>query len=580
MAKAFFEVFPQLKLSGHTKELMEETTVEKVSATRKQDFIRIYISSERLIDKQEIVKVEKEIRSQLFPNVSIVIKIYERFHLSAQYTPQNLMDIYGESILQEFRTYNPIEYTLMKGAEFRYPSLDAMEIVLEDTVTSTQEAPEIERIMDKIINERCGLNIKIKTVFEAKKDKKKSGAPDYSAESERMSAKLEAALEAKKAKEQEKGQKDASGSKSASKSVDTPKQAVDGANTKTSDDNIEVQKAAEAAAAAMASDEAKGKGGTTSPGEGGVNQNRAPSGFGGKKFGSWKKGSFGSGMKKSDDPNVIYGRDFDDDPMRIVEVDGEIGEVTIHGKVIRYEEKPLRNGEKTIVMFDLTDFTDSITIKLFVKNEDLKDLNKDLKVGAFIKVKGITMIDKFDHELTIGSVGGIRKTTDFTVKRKDNAQVKRVELHCHTKMSDMDGVSEVSDIVKQAYKWGMPGIAITDHGVVQGLTVANHVWEDLYGAACKEAKAAELPAPDRQNFFKLILGVEGYLVDDLVEIVRNGKGQQIKDTTFVVFDIETTGFSPLKNKIIEIGAVKVRNGEIIERFSEFINPQVPIPYRI
>ncbi|WP_248404117.1 PolC-type DNA polymerase III [Butyrivibrio fibrisolvens] len=580
MAKAFFEVFPQLKLSGHTKELMEETTVEKVSATRKQDFIRIYISSERLIDKQEIVKVEKEIRSQLFPNVSIVIKIYERFHLSAQYTPQNLMDIYGESILQEFRTYNPIEYTLMKGAEFRYPSLDAMEIVLEDTVTSTQEAPEIERIMDKIINERCGLNIRIKTVFEAKKDKKKSGAPDYSAESERMSAKLEAALEAKKAKEQEKGKKDASGSKSASKSVAAPKQAVDGANTKPSDANIEVQKAAEAAAAAMASDEAKGKGGTTSPGEGGVNQNRAPSGFGGKKFGTWKKGSFGSGMKKSDDPNVIYGRDFDDDPMRIVEVDGEIGEVTIHGKVIRYEEKPLRNGEKTIVMFDLTDFTDSITIKLFVKNEDLKDLNKDLKVGAFIKVKGITMIDKFDHELTIGSVGGIRKTTDFTVKRKDNAQVKRVELHCHTKMSDMDGVSEVSDIVKQAYKWGMPGIAITDHGVVQGLTVANHVWEDLYGAACKEAKAAELPAPDRQNFFKLILGVEGYLVDDLVEIVRNGKGQQIKDTTFVVFDIETTGFSPLKNKIIEIGAVKVRNGEILERFSEFINPQVPIPYRI
>ena len=198
MAKAFFEVFPQLKLSGHTKDLMGETVVEKVSATRKQDFIRIYISSDRLIDKQEILNVEKEIKSQLFGNVSIVIKIYERFHLSAQYTPSNLMDIYGESILQEFKTYNPIEYTLLKGAEFRYPASDAMEIVLEDSVTSTQEAPEIQRIMDKIINERCGLNIHISTVFEEKKSGKKAGAPDYSAESERMSARLEAALEAKR----------------------------------------------------------------------------------------------------------------------------------------------------------------------------------------------------------------------------------------------------------------------------------------------------------------------------------------------------------------------------------------------
>ncbi|WP_026504620.1 PolC-type DNA polymerase III [Butyrivibrio sp. NC3005] len=548
MAKAFSEVFPQLKLTGHTKELMDETVVEKVSATRKQDFIRIYISGNSLIEKEEIWKVEKEIRKQLFSGIAVTIKIFERFHLSAQYTPENLMNLYSDSILQEFKAYNPIEYTLMRGAEYRFPEESRMEIVLEDSVIGMQESPEIERIMSKILNERCGLNVRLSCIFEQKKEKKKNLAPDYSAESERMSARLEAVEEAKEEKKRQGSQKKVEKTviKTANKPIEKP--------------------------AVKAESSAK----TASQ----MPDNSNNQAFTSKRFGSsWKKSNSFS-AKKSDNPDVIYGRDFDDEPMSLSEVDGEIGEITIHGKVIRYEEKPLRNGEKTILMFDITDFTDSITCKIFVRNEELKDISKNLKAGTFVKVKGITMIDKFDHELTIGSIGGIKKGVDFTVKREDHADLKRVELHCHTKMSDMDGVSEVKDIVKQAYKWGMPGIAITDHGVVQALTDANHVWQDLYDDACKKAKEEGTPKPDRQNFFKLILGVEGYLVDDLVEIVRNNKGQIIKDTTFVVFDIETTGFSPLKNKIIEIGAVKVRNGEIVERFSEFINPQVPIPFRI
>ena len=200
--------------------------------------------------------------------------------------------------------------------------------------------------------------------------------------------------------------------------------------------------------------------------------------------------------------------------------------------------------------------------------------------GAFIKLQGISVIDKFDHELTIGSLVGIKKIPDFRISRQDTSLRKRVELHCHTKMSDMDGVSEAKDIVKRAYKWGMPAIAITDHGVVQSFPDANHVWDDLWKAEKAKRKEAGDPNPDRQDFFKIIYGVEAYLVDDLREIVTNEKGQSLQDETYVVFDIETTGFSPVQNRIIEIGAVKVKDGGVLDRFSTFVNPNVPIPYRI
>ena len=216
-----------------------------------------------------------------------------------------------------------------------------------------------------------------------------------------------------------------------------------------------------------------------------------------------------------------------------------MGEITIRGKVIRFETKEIRN-EKTIVMFALTDFTDTIMVKMFVRNEQLPDILAEIKMGAFLKLKGVTTIDKFDGELAIGSVTGIRKIPDFTESRKDTSPQKRVELHCHTKMSDMDGVSEVKDLVKRAHDWGHKAIAITDHGVVQAFPDANHYIESL----------------DKDDPFKIIYGVEGYLVDDLQDVAVGEKGQSLKDT-YVVFDIETTGFSAISDKIIEIGAVKV-----------------------
>lgn len=280
-----------------------------------------------------------------------------------------------------------------------------------------------------------------------------------------------------------------------------------------------------------------------------------------KKTDFQKRESY-SYRKQSDDPNLIYGRDFEEETIALETVVGEMGEIVIKGKVISFDTREIRN-DKSILMYAVTDFTDTIMVKMFVKNEQLADMIGDIKKGAFLKIKGVTTIDKYDGELTIGSLTGIKKINDFTVSRKDTAPEKRVELHCHTKMSDMDGVTDVKELVKRAHDWGHKAIAITDHGVVQAFPEANHFIERL----------------DKEDPFKIIYGVEAYLVDDLKDVAVNEKGQSLKDT-FVVFDLETTGFSPIQDKIIEIGAVKVCEGKVIERFSSFVNPQTPIPFKI
>ncbi len=283
----------------------------------------------------------------------------------------------------------------------------------------------------------------------------------------------------------------------------------------------------------------------------------------GKKKESGERRAFAPRSKGPDADGLVYGRPFEDEgTIELVQVVGEMGEILFRGKVLNVETREIRN-EKTIIIYSVTDFTDTITVKMFVRNEQLPDILGEVKSGAFLKIKGVTTIDKYDGELTIGSVFGIKKIPDFTETRKDTAPEKRVELHCHTKMSDMDGVSEVRDIVKRAHDWGHKAIAITDHGVVQSFPDANHYIETL----------------DKDDPFKVIYGVEGYLVDDLQDVAVNGKGQSLEGT-YVVFDLETTGFSPIKDKIIEIGAVKVENGVIRDHYSTFVNPGVPIPFQI
>ena len=570
MGKKFFEVFPTLKLDTGLRDLYEQVTVDKVSSTKRKDFLRIYISSERLIQKEDIFRVEGEIKKQFFPNAAMVIKFYERFQLSSQYTPEKLMEIYRDSILLELREYSPVEYNLFKHADVDFDENGKLNLVVEDTVLGKGKAEELIRILEKIYNERCGFSVEVQIAY------KEHITGKYKKENDHKLAMQVAEISARAGYYTANGlAQDGAGEteyitsdmKDASETgpVQTERVAGQGGNSVTG------------TAIGKAGAGLNGVGGTVSllsgaeNGSGGL-KGKKQFGLHKSKNGDNKKADFKRAVKRSDNPDVLYGRDFDEEAMPISEIIGEIGEVVIRGKIISMDKREIKN-ERTILIYDVTDFTDTMTIKLFAHNEQVGEITDGMKPGAFVKIKGMTMMDKFDHELTIGSLTGVKKIPDFTVSRMDTSVKKRVELHCHTKMSDMDGVSEAKDIVKRAYKWGHPAIAITDHGVVQSFPDANHVWEDLWKAEKNKRKESGEADPDKQDFFKVIYGVEAYLVDDLHEIATNDKGQNFKQD-FVVFDIETTGFSPVENRIIEIGAVKVCDGKIVDHFSTFVNPEV------
>ncbi|MDE7321511.1 MAG: PolC-type DNA polymerase III [Lachnospiraceae bacterium] len=529
MEKKFFEAFPNLKLEGVHKDFFDQVVVEKITATKRKDLLRIYIRSERLIEKEIIYSVENEIKRQFFPREYLVIKIYEKFFLSEQYTPEKLMGVYRESILMELKECEHMLYTMFRQADISFPEDNVMELILEDSVIAKSKEEEIVGILDKVLNERCGFRVKFQTSYkEAKTGKYKE---DDELRIKKIVAGISSRLEGKVSEESGQG----------NITLATPEVMAKKVKTSGETESQVPEKKNEASVSSGM--EKKSYSRPERAGEKGLRE----------------RGMQKRALKRSDNPNVIFGRDFEDGSINIEEIWGEMGEVTIRGKVRALETREIRN-ERTIVSFEITDFTDTIKVKMFVHNEQLSELTADLKVGAFLKLKGVTVNDTFDRELTIGSVIGVMKIPDFTTARMDNSARKRVELHCHTKMSDMDGVSDVKDIIKRAKKWGHKAIAITDHGCVQAFPDANH-------------------ALDHGDDFKVIYGVEGYLVDDLKEIVTDGRGQAL-DETYVVFDIETTGFSPVTNRIIEIGAVKVVNGQIVDRFSTFVNPEVPIPFEI
>ena len=192
------------------------------------------------------------------------------------------------------------------------------------------------------------------------------------------------------------------------------------------------------------------------------------------------------------------------------------------------------------------------------------------KERKLYKIKGLALYDKFEREISISSINGMKTIPDFSVKKLDDNVEKRVELHAHTMMSDMDAVVNVKDLIKRAFEWGHPAVAITDHGVVQAFPEAS------YALNKKDYPESEWK---RLEEFKIIYGVEAYIVDDVKSVTRNSKNQSLKDT-YVIFDLETTGFAPSKDRIIEIGAVKLKDGNIIDKFSSFVNPKTPIPFKI
>ena len=511
MGKLFFDVFPTLKVNKEYENLFREVEVMKVTTTSLRDFIRVHICSTHLIAKRSVCKMEEMIREQLFGHTQIQVEVVETYQLSELYTPENLLREYRDSILYELQRQSMLEYNMFQNAVCTFEDTQTLCIEMTDSIVAEGKKDAIVGTIDRIFNERCQVPTKIKVLYREPQESKNKKHGEI-----RIQQEVDAILEQNASLHEEK--------------IAQKKEKTEGVKKKES-----VPK-----------------------------QEKAPAESKKKEFPKreFQKKEFYRSPKRSDNPDVLYGRDFEDEAIPLSDVVGEMGEITIRGKILKLETREIRN-EKTIVMFAITDFTDTIMVKMFTRNEQLPEILAGIKKGAFLKIKGVTTIDKFDGELTIGSVVGIRKISDFTTTRKDTSPEKRVELHCHTKMSDMDGVSEAQALVARAHDWGHQAIAITDHGVVQAFPDANHYVERL----------------DKEDPFKIIYGVEAYLVDDLTEIAVNEQGQTLDDT-FVVFDIETTGFSAAEDRIIEIGAVKITDGAIVDRFSTFVNPEVPIPFEI
>ena len=506
--RAFLEVFPTLNVTENLRGLLEMVQVERVSINRDRTRISVYIESPRLMPRQNIEKMEEGIRSQLFPQKNVQIRIYEKFRLSGQYTPEKLLKVYRTSILHELRQASILMYQMFRKAQFTFPEENLMVLTAEDREIIRDKAPELARILEKIFTERCGLptEVQFDWIPPVEKEEQEEVLSPVIMKTEEEA--LPAAEEVSSAGPEQALKKKESAAK----------------------ENKEAGKEKTPQAAPQKNGWKNGKG----------------------------KGSFRKPYVRSENADVLYGRDFNDDPLPINELDGHLGMVTIRGKIIFTETMTLRSGS-TLFMANITDFTDTIRVKMFADEESAPDVKAALSEGQFVLIKGVANNDKFDGELTISSVSGVKKCSDFRIRREDHSPVKRVELHCHTKMSDMDGVSDVGAILKRAESWGMDALAVTDHGCVQAFPDALHT----------------KLSPD----FKVIYGMEGYLVNDIEELVVNGRGQDL-DCTCVVFDIETTGFSPVTNHIIEIGAVRVEKGQITDRFSTFVNPQVPIPYHI
>lgn len=387
MGKRFFDVFPSLKVQQDMENLFEEVEVTKVSTTSLKDCLRIYLLSTHLIPKSRIYAMEEMIREQLFGRTPITIHIFESFFLSGQYTPENLMREYRESILEELKARSMVEYNMFLNTKYRFEEENILCLTMEDSVIAKGKQEAIVDLIRTVFNDRCNTPIEVRVVYEEPKESKYRKYNELQLQQEinaivdgNMARHKEHVQEVKEAREERKEQKEAAkeSGKTAAKFEKKPFQKSE-----------------------------------------------------------FKKREY-QPIKRSDDPTVVYGRGFDDEPIELSQVVGEMGEITIRGKVISFETREIRN-EKTIIMFAITDFTDTIMVKMFTRNEQLPEILSEVKEGAFLKIKGVTTIDKFDGELTIGSVTGIKKIPNFVTTRMDTSPVKRVELHCHTKMSDMDG---------------------------------------------------------------------------------------------------------------------------------------------
>ncbi len=511
--KKFSEVFGQLDIKAELKNIFDDVLIEHLVINQNKKIFKVHISYNRLILKKYIKELERELLKNLKMNNIREVRIREKYTLPEQYTPSLWFENYKDSILLELSDYDNILYNLYKGSDFSFSDEKTLLITIPENPLYKLKEQELLSIMKKISGERFGLDIVFCVQYkEAVKSRVKE---EYE---NRAYIKL-----------QEIGR-----TSSDADEESTEKNAV----------NNEIENVPE-------NKESDKKKKTKSPGKDASH-----------KKGYEKKDGENRLYKpvKSDNPDVLYGRDFEGNPIELQDIQDPLDDVIISGTILSVDSRYIEKIDKHIFKIEISDFTDSLKLKMMLSPETFQEMSSIFKTGAFIIAKGSVQDDHFDKELEMSRVFGIKKYTDTRAVRQDLASVKRVELHCHTKMSDMDAVSDVGTILKTAMGYGFPALAVTDHGNVQAFPIANH-------------------AISSSDPFKIIYGVEGYLVNDLQKTVVRSCGQPFTGK-FVIFDIETTGFSSERDRIIEIGAVKIENLKVTGNFSEFVNPERLIPLHI
>ena len=375
MVKKFKDVFQSLECAPHMDELLNFVSVEKVTASSDMTLIKVNIIAERIIEKRTILELEALIKDTMFPKKNIKIKIFEKFKLSSQYTPKNLFEAYKDSILLEIKNYKISEYLILNNAAISFEGA-YMDMTVEKNPINESVIDELVRILEKIFNERCGILCTVRHKFIAAKEK---------------SEEIEFAT------------------RTVAKKTDTTEFVGGGSTTWESTDS--------------------GKEDSNKSDSNGKKQGNKS--FDKKSFnkkGFDKKG-FTPKYQKTNNPDVIFGRDFDDNFIKLSDLVGEIGEVVVRGKIIEVDSRYLERSDSTLYIFAITDFSDSIYVKMFVRGEQLDVIKENIVKGNYVKINGLALVDKFDSELTISSVKGIKKCEKFEDNiRVDNEPVKRVGI--------------------------------------------------------------------------------------------------------------------------------------------------------
>ena len=509
----FFDAFTDLNLESRLYHLFSEVSVYKVAASHSKRMARIELNSPEIISHKDIERVEKALSDQVFRGNEYVPKIRVRFNVDGNKTAGDIFQTYRDVWVEEIRSRHPIDYYTFCREQMEFTDEQTLRITCEDEPLAHDRSHAMQEYLERCMKERFDRTIRVVFNYVEPKEKKEPGIPSYAGAAPAPDERME--------------------------SMESMAQA-EAAET----ERLE----SEAAIAGTSGD----TGGSGDSGKNGKGQNT-------KK----KK------RKGAPEPGLVYGKNVDGEITPIPELFDGIGEVVIAGMVNAVEIRETKRENLWILIFDITDFQDTIRCKLFIYKEEYEEysLGEFIDKGHFLCVKGkVTYDDKFDREIRMMNLVGIKEMDDFRTPRLDTCEYKRVELHAHTQMSDTDAMTETGKLVNRAYKWGHPAVAITDHGVVQSFPDAEHAYKDIR-------------KKDKGTDFKVIYGSEIYLVDDSEDTVTNEKGQSLHDS-YVVFDLETTGFSPTRCRIIEIGAVKVVDGEIVDRFSEFVDPHMPIPLRI